>query len=106
MMTYEKDPYRLTKKQMHVLSVIARGGDDGDFLDLDQLLEKINYETTKASMHFTLRGLLRRGMIEKKDRELRRGRLRIILAPTVKGQGMVRTDSSGGGVVMEGFDED
>jgi DNA-binding MarR family transcriptional regulator len=106
MLTYKSHPFRVTKKQMNVLTVIARGDDDGGFIDLDQLLERIDYETTKGSMHFTLRGLIRRGMVEKKGMELRRGRRRLVLAPTPKGMSLARDDSSGGGVVMEGFDEE
>jgi len=106
MKTYDQLRSRLTHKQVHVLEKIVLGPGEGQLIDLDQLLASINYETTKGSMHFTLRGLLRRGMIVKAEPEIRRGRRRVVFAPTMRGVNRIRDDSSGGAVIMDGFGEE
>lgn len=96
------EPSRLTRKQRQVLDTLARGNPGGEDLDMDQLLELIPYETSKQSMQFTVRYLARRGMLVKKEPELRRGRRRVVFALTREGWEAVRDDSSGGGVIVEG----
>lgn len=73
---------KFTDKQVILLTTILKGNDDGSFLDLDQLLEALPYETSKASLHFSLRALIKHGMIEKREREKRRLRMRRVIAPT------------------------
>lgn len=73
---------KYTDKQVILLNLILKGNDDGTFLDIDQLLEALPYETTKASLHFSLRALIKHGMIEKREREKRRCRMRRVIAPT------------------------
>jgi hypothetical protein len=76
----------LTTKQRLVLDVIVKGNrtPDGRFesVDLDQLLERIPYKTSKESMQFSIRSLIGRGMVEKGPQEKRRGRTRATLLPT------------------------
>lgn len=72
----------LTEKQLHIMSVIMKGNDDGSFVDLDQILERIPYETTKQSIQFSIRALIERQLINKKPHEKRRGRRRVVLGPT------------------------
>lgn len=76
----------ITDKQYKILVVICEGNKDlnGKFespVDLDQLLERIAYDTTKESMQFSIRALMRRGLITK-DKERRRGALRAVYYPT------------------------
>ena len=66
----------LTQKQIAILDCVRRGK-DGDFLDLDQLLEEVPYVTTKQSMQFSIRALEKRRLIEKLPLEKRRERLRV-----------------------------
>lgn len=73
---------KYTGKQMALLNLILKGNADGSFLDIDQLLEALPYETTKASLHFSIRALIKHGMVEKREREKRRLRMRCVLAPT------------------------
>jgi hypothetical protein len=73
---------QLTTKQRQIVDTILKGNPDGSWLDFDQLLEKVPYEVSKDSMHFSLRALIVKGMIEKKDLEVRRGQPRRIIAPT------------------------
>ena len=74
-----------TKNQESILSVILRGNDDATFVDLDQLLDRVNYKVTKQAMQHSLRSLIRRGYIEKSaDTVTRRGKARRLLRPTKK----------------------
>jgi len=75
----------LTVKQIELLSVINAGNPDGSVCDLDQVIERINYETTKASIQFSIRALVKHGLIEKKGKEKRRGRLRVLISITATG---------------------
>jgi hypothetical protein len=72
----------LTTKQTQILDAILRGNPDGSWLDLDQLLEKLPYKTTKGSMQFSIRALVKHALIDKKPLELRRGQSRVVFAPT------------------------
>jgi predicted transcriptional regulator len=72
----------MTSKQRQITDTVIKGNPDGSWLDIDQLVENVPYETSKDSMHFSLRALIKKGLIEKKDLELRRGQERRIIAPT------------------------
>lgn len=71
----------LTVKQISILRVIAAGNEDGSRADLDQVLDRIDYETTKASIQFSIRSLIKGGMIVK-DSDKRRGRQHVVYVPT------------------------
>lgn len=75
----------LSPKAFEIMKVIIRGNPDGTWLDLDQLLERLTYKPSKASIHFSIRALVSRGLIEKKDPEERRDAVRRVLAPTSRG---------------------
>jgi hypothetical protein len=84
------NPLHLTGKQLEIMKVVLAGnGTDGDAnlipVDLDELLERLGYQTTKASIQFSLRALIARGLMEKGEPENRRGRQRAIIKPTEKG---------------------
>lgn len=77
----------LTIKQRQVLRVILDGDghdEEGKFIavDMDRLLELIPYKTTKQSMQFTIRTLIRNGLLHKGRFENRRGRQRITFVGT------------------------
>lgn len=72
----------LSAKQWEIMEHLMRGNPDGTWLDFDELLAKCSYKPSKESMHFSLRSLVTRGLIEKKPTEFRRGQHRRILAPT------------------------
>ncbi len=80
----------LTSKQLNVLGVIVNGNgtQNGVFIpcDLDQIIERVEYKPTKAAIHFSIRNLIRKGLIEKVSTELRRDRRRVIIAPTELGR--------------------
>lgn len=80
----------VTEKQMQIMNVIVKANEDGSFVDMDQLLERIPYETTKDSMQFSLRALISHKLITKGERESRRGRSRVIIKPTELGYFIMR----------------
>lgn len=73
----------MSQKQVAIMRAIMRGNTEGDFLDLDELLTVLPYSTSKQSLQFSIRALIKHGLVEKKPEELRRGRLRRVLAPTL-----------------------
>lgn len=72
----------LSNKQWAIMDCIIRANPDGTWVDLDEMLERLEYGPSKQSMHFSLRALVNRGLVEKKPTELRRGQNRRVLAPT------------------------
>lgn len=99
------DTLRFTAKQVDVMQCILKGADNGDFIDTDQLLERLSYETSKKSLQFTIRFLVNRGLVEKKPREIRRGRLRAVYALTPEALRSFDTSTGEFDVVMEGFED-
>ena len=79
----------LTKKQQFVLEVIVKGNPDGSFCDLDEVIARVPYRTTKASIQFIIRNLIGKGLIEKHDAEKRRSRRRVVLGATPVGYKLV-----------------
>lgn len=89
---------RLTIKQLEILSIVLGGNPDphrpGDALvDMDQLLERLSYEPTKQSLQFSIRALVKRGLIDKGPEVSRRGRRRITFSLTQKGREMLPASS-------------
>lgn len=89
-----------TNKQLEILHVINKGnGIDGDGslipVDLDELLDRLSYKPTKQSLQFSIRALVDRKMIEKGERQIRRGRLRVVFLPTALGRAVIEDKSSG-----------
>lgn len=80
----------LSKKQIAILQTLVKANPDGSFLDLNELLDGLPYRTTKESIQFSVRALEKRGLIEKKPLEQRRGQDRRVLAPTIAGYAAVR----------------
>jgi DNA-binding PadR family transcriptional regulator len=75
----------LTTKQRELLRVIGAGNADGTPTDLDEILERVRYETTKPSLQFSIRALVGHALIEKRGVEKRRGRQRQVIAATELG---------------------
>lgn len=76
---------RVTVKQTLLLAAIRKGNGRGGFADIDQVLFNLDYKTTKQSLQFSLRALIKHGLIEKRDLEPRRGQQRRILSLTKEG---------------------
>lgn len=75
----------LTSKQRQILLTLKMQSADGDFMDLDELLMRLPYRTTKQSLQFSIRALIGHGLIEKKGLAIRRGRQRRLLGLTPAG---------------------
>ena len=75
----------LTAKQIELLRVIAAGNGDAGPADLDEILDRVRYETSKQSLQFSIRALVERGIIEKKGIQKRRGRQRQVIGATKLG---------------------
>lgn len=77
----------LTTKQIELLRVIGAGNGPDQPCDLDEILDRVRYETTKASLQFSIRALVAHGLVEKLPTEKRRGRQRRPIAVTELGRG-------------------
>lgn len=79
-------------KQTEILRVIVKGNPDGTFCDIDQVMERLSYITTKASFQFSLRCMIRKQMIERvEELRYRDGAKRRVLKPTLLGYRLLRT---------------
>lgn len=58
--------------------------------DLDQILEKLEYKTTKQSLQFSIRSLVKKGLIVKCEQATREGKNRRPLALTQLGKEKLR----------------
>ncbi len=75
----------MSPQMRDVLFLIIKANPDGSFVDLDQILLGIPAKRSKQSMQFTIRSLVERGLIVKKNRETRRDRSRVTYAATLAG---------------------
>jgi hypothetical protein len=76
----------LTAKQTEIVTVVVTGNGERDTpawepCDVDQICERLSYRPSKEALVFSLRFLIKRGFIEKGDRELRRGARRRVILP-------------------------
>jgi hypothetical protein len=76
---------RVTKKQILLLIAIRKGGELGEFPDIDQVLLNLDYETSKASIQFSIRALIKNNWVAKQELEPRRGQHRRVLSLTQEG---------------------
>lgn len=77
----------LTTKQAALLRVIIDGDPTGP-VDIDQILVRLPYETTKQSLQFSLRAMVDKGCIEKAGQVSRRGRSRVTYIATPTGHAL------------------
>ncbi|MEI9600082.1 hypothetical protein MNY64_17820 (plasmid) [Moellerella wisconsensis] len=55
----------VTHKQKLIIGTIWIGMERFDPIDMDELLEMLPYKTTKQSMQFSIRALIRKGLVIK-----------------------------------------
>lgn len=84
--------YRLTEKQIQIISTIhLHHQENGEDIDMNQLLEELPYRTSKQSMQFSLRALVKKGILVKRDGLVtRRSRARITYAITQFGRSLLK----------------
>lgn len=97
---------QLTVKQIALMKAIGKPNEDGSHRDLDQVLEELSYKTTKASLQFSIRALVKHGLIEKLGTETRRGRSRQCLSVTEKGRPYANMHGWGTPGIVETEEED
>lgn len=89
---------QLTRKQFTILDIIVQGNEAGvnpldRFVDLDQVIERIPYEVTKAAIQFSIRSMVEAKFIEKHAKQKRRGANRILFAATEVGLYRMKPES-------------
>ena len=77
-------------KQTDILDVIVKGNPDGTFADLDQIMERVPYTTTKPAFQFSLRCLIRKQLIERAELRYRDGAKRRVIKPTLLGYQLLK----------------
>lgn len=55
----------LTDKQKDIIKTLNLGYERGHLLDLDELLEVLPYKTTKQSIQFSIRALIKKGLVKR-----------------------------------------
>lgn len=70
---------------MLILEVIGRRNENGSNVDLDQIIDRVDYDVTKSAIQFTIRNMIEKGFIEKCGFENRRNRRRILFRVTKDG---------------------
>ena len=81
---------QLTRKQFSILDIIVTGNPQGvtdtdKLVSLDEILERIPYATSKASMQFSIRSMIDSGYIQKLEKQKRDGRSRTLFSATKVG---------------------
>ncbi|MDW1402110.1 hypothetical protein [Klebsiella pneumoniae] len=82
----------LTDKQKDIIRTLNLGHERDELLDLDELLELLPYTTTKQSIQFSIRTLIKKGLVEKHGIRQRAtdGRQRRVLGLTAIGRAKVK----------------
>jgi hypothetical protein len=83
----------LTEKQFEIIRVVNEGNEDGTQADLDEIIERVSYKPSKASIQFSIRALIEHGLIEKLGIEKRRNRHRAVIGATSMGQYFANSNS-------------
>jgi hypothetical protein len=83
-MTPPRTPF-LTTKQMLILAVVKAGNSDGTPIDLDQIVARLPYETSKESLQFSIRALVKREMLDRSKKVVRNGRSHRVIELTELG---------------------
>ena len=92
-----------SEKHLSVMKVLSVGNTDNSLVDLDQVLERLDYKTTKQAFQFTLRTMIRHGWAEKLGIETRRDRNRGLIGLTVLGNDYYESSKSAPATVTDSF---
>lgn len=83
--------FNITTKQTAILKALSSHKSTFDAplderMDIDQLIDTVEYDVTKEAIQFTLRSLSKRGFVEKgSGLVFRRGKQRVVWALTKEG---------------------
>lgn len=100
----------MTAKQLQIMRVITAGSGKDETgqdipVDMDELLARLPYKTSKESMQFSIRALIRHDYITKSIRDYRRGRSRVCFHVTPTGASMVTSSVPVSFVTPPGVEE-
>ena len=80
---------KFTPFQKQVMDVIINGTGQGDWADIQQIIDLLKSRhgkvTTRDNLQFVLRRLDKHGMIQRGTTEIRRHKRRSVIKPTVEG---------------------
>lgn len=79
----------LSEKQLELMRVIIAGNGESAPADLDEITERVSYAPTKQAIQFSIRALLKHGLIEKLGTEKRRGRMRQVIQATSEAKALI-----------------
>ena len=90
----------LTRKQFSILDIVVTGNPEGEsefdkLIDIDQMIERVPYVVSKASIHFSIRSMIEGGYIQKVAPQYRRGRNRVLFSATKSGKYRMNPNSAG-----------
>lgn len=94
-----------SEKHLSVMKVLVNGNEDSSQVDLDQILERLDYKTTKQSFQFTLRTMSKHGWVEKTGMEIRRNRNRVLIGITQVGRDYYKSSMIAPSSVTDSFYE-
>ena len=80
----------VTAYQLEMLSAVLEGSPGVGPIDFDQLLAQLSWKPKKESAQFTIRACISKGLMEKTELQLRRGRLRVCYRTTEKGRSVLK----------------
>jgi hypothetical protein len=95
-----------SEKHLYVMKVLSLGNEDKSSVDLDQILERLDYKTTKQAFQFTLRTMIRHEWAIKLGMEKRRGRNRVLIGLTPLGVQHFESNKVAPTSIMEDFYDD
>jgi hypothetical protein len=72
----------LSTVQHDILNLIAGGSENGGDIDLDEILRRAKHHPSKQGIQFSIRALIKHGLIEKVRYEKRNGARRVIFGVT------------------------
>ena len=76
----------LTPKQISILTCVCKGNADGSPMDIDQIINSVDYKVTKQAIQFSIRRMIeKKNLIRKVGSEIRRGKKRVFYSATSLG---------------------
>lgn len=75
----------MTPKKTEILGAIGKRNADGTTLDVEQIANEVSYKPTRQAVTFSIKFLMLDGLVEKREKELRRGQQRPTYALTSLG---------------------
>lgn len=72
----------MTQKQWAIMNTVFKGADDGGFLTIDELRDRLTHKPSKQAIQCSIRFLEGHGFLER-DYDTRAKRRRMVIKPTI-----------------------